>query len=138
MEQMLNITTTDSAQAAYTEVKVENDRIVVTIRQLDGLVLDTFTIADRSAVEFVGVQGRQGETANTTDIRFLASVIGDYKDYAEVGFEVACNGETLVSSCKYVYDSVLADNQTVSAKQYGGDYFICYTAKGLACQWDRR
>lgn len=69
---------------------------------------------------------------SSTDIRFLASVIGDYKDYAEVGFEVACNGETLVTSCKYVYESVLADNQTVSAKQYGGDYFICYTAKELA------
>lgn len=44
MEEIMLIKTPASEQASYTEVSVSESAITVTVRQLDGLVLDNFTI----------------------------------------------------------------------------------------------
>jgi hypothetical protein len=44
VEECLLMATPDNHQAAYTVVSVEKDRLVMTVKQLDGLVLDQFTI----------------------------------------------------------------------------------------------
>ncbi len=46
VEACQTIITPTSAQAAYTTVTVKENELVLTIKQLDGLVLDTFTIVD--------------------------------------------------------------------------------------------
>ncbi len=44
VEECVLMVTPDNHQAAYTVVSVENDRLVMTIKQLNGLVVDEFTI----------------------------------------------------------------------------------------------
>ena len=132
LEQMLNITTSDSAQPAYTEVRVDGDRLVMTIRQLDGLILDTFTIEDRPEVVVEGFQTALGEAENTADVRFVASMKGDYRNYESVGFELTYNGKSVSKSCHYVYEGIMAAGELLDPSAYGADYFFCYTIGDIA------
>ena len=70
MECMMNIVTTDNLLPAYTVVEVEGDNLVVTTRQVDGLVLDTFTIVDNSHSSEDGVTALYGNTLELgTDVK---------------------------------------------------------------------
>lgn len=51
VEEMYNIVIPTAEQAAYTTVEVDEGNLVVTTKQLDGLVLDRFTITDSDIVK---------------------------------------------------------------------------------------
>ena len=57
--------TPDNHQAAYTVVSVEKDRLVMTIKQLNGLVLDEFTIQGTAEPE---EQETTEETVETEEV----------------------------------------------------------------------
>ncbi len=51
IEEMFSITIPELTQAAYTTVSVDNNNLVVTTKQINGLVLDTFTIEAEEPVD---------------------------------------------------------------------------------------
>ena len=63
VEECMTILTPDNNQPAYTVVSVKDDRIVMTVKQINGYVLDEFTIAadaDKVANEGNGEQNNGG------------------------------------------------------------------------------
>lgn len=71
---------------------------------------------------YVGVQKN-----DEADIRFAATLKGDYRDYEAIGFEFVDGDNVGEVSCKYVYSSLLAGGEKVYPSANGGDWFFCYT-----------
>lgn len=82
VEECLLITTPVAQQSAYTTVKVNGDKLVMTVKQIDGLILDSFTILAS------GEKGHVGEE----------EVINVKEATCEDGY----TGDTICSHCKKV------------------------------------
>ena len=77
-----------------------------------------------------GLQDRV-EADGLTDVRFLASLKGDYQDYEALGFEFGYQEHNATANCKYVYTSIKAGDDLVTPDLYEADYFFCYTIYNL-------
>ena len=82
---------------------------------------------DRPDMVFEGLQTASGEAENTADVRFVASMKGDYRDYASVGFEFTYNEVISELSCSCVYNGIMAEGNLITPDLYEADYFFCYT-----------
>ena len=131
VEECQTIISPNDAIPTYTEVKIDGDRIVMTVRQVDGLVLDEFTIINQPEVVVEGFQTGAADEENKVDTRFVATLKGDYRDLEALGFEITCNGKTVDTNCYHLYESILAGGEPITAGSYGGDYFYCYTLKNI-------
>ena len=78
-----------------------------------------------------GLQDRV-EADGLTDVRFLASLKGDYQDYEALGFEFGYQEHNATANCKYVYTSIKAGDDLVTPDLYEADYFFCYTIYNLS------
>ena len=65
VEECLLIATPESRQATYTVVSVEDDRLVMTVKQLNGLVVDEFTILAASESDVTEDTVADPDTADT-------------------------------------------------------------------------
>lgn len=131
VEECMTILTPNDAIPTYTEVKVDGDKIIMTVRQIDGLVLDEFTIEDRPEVVVEGFQTKNGTTENRADARFVATLRGDYRDLEALGFEFTYGEKTVTVDCNHVYTDIIAGGETITPDIYGGDYFFCYTLRNM-------
>ncbi|MBQ8818917.1 MAG: metallophosphoesterase family protein [Clostridia bacterium] len=66
-EMFMNMLTPYSEQPTYTSVEVEDNKIVVTIKQVDGLVLDKFTLVDNSEPDTDEENKNNGTTNGNED-----------------------------------------------------------------------
>lgn len=131
VEECITVISPYDAIPTYTEVKIDGDKIVMTVRQIDGLVLDSFTIEDRPEVVVEGFQTKDAVIENRADARFVATLRGDYKDLETLGFEFTYGGKTVSVDCNHVYTSIIAAEKTLTPDSFGGDYFFCYTLKNM-------
>jgi hypothetical protein len=131
VEECMTIVSPHDSIPSYTEVKVDGDRIVMTVRQLDGMVLDEFTILNQPEVVVEGFQIGAAEQEDCVDAHFVATLKGDYKDLDSIGFEVICNGKKVEADCFYVYESLRAGEELLTPDLYGGNYFFCYTVRNI-------
>ena len=77
-----------------------------------------------------GLQERV-EDDGLTDVRFLASLKGDYKGYEALGFEFAYGESTATAECRYVYTGIKAGEKLITPDLYEADFFFCYTLYNL-------
>lgn len=78
------------------------------------LQLYTQRSTDGTAVRFIGTFG---DINNAKDIAL----------YDSVGFEFTSNGKDNTLNAGYIYETVVADGNTISAEVYGAQYFFCIT-----------
>ena len=73
-------------------------------------------------------------------MRFSAVMSQSYENYDKAGFifeylegpDTDLVGKTSTQYCEHVYTSIMAAGETVSATEYGGDYFFCFTINDLS------
>ena len=73
------LATPTPTQSAYTTVTVKNDKIVVTTKQINGFVLDSFTIEDKNASSDTS-EDQNGEITDTSTEASDGSVSADPED----------------------------------------------------------
>jgi len=122
IEEMFSITIPELTQAAYTTVSVDNNNLVVTTKQLNGLVLDTFTIeaeevVDEATLAAQAVAEKIDEIGTITEENYLEKEqeIAD----AETALEelIATYGEEAADS---IADSV----EVLNSKRETYEYFV--------------
>ena len=87
-------------------------------------------------IQVEGLQHRVEVDATTgvqsTDVRFVASMKGEYTDYESIGFSFVYDGKTATPSCQYVYTGLMAAGEMIYPDRYEANYFFCYTIEDLA------
>jgi predicted phosphodiesterase len=81
------LATPTPTQAAYTTVTVKNDKIVVTTKQINGFVLDSFTIEDKNASSDTS-EDQIGEITDTSTEASDGSVSADPEDENSGSFTI--------------------------------------------------
>lgn len=118
---LVNITGTGNQQVGF---NWQNTTKTYTLKQ-----------AERLYTETVGCQTSAVAADGTYSVRF-SGVMGDYTQFTSVGFAIDwVNAEggkkSATATCTTVYESLLANEVTVSATEKGGQYFFCFTINGL-------
>ena len=81
------LATPTPTQSAYTTVTVKNDKIVVTTKQINGFVLDSFTIEDKNASSDTS-EDQSGEITDTSTEASDGSVSADPEDENSGSFTI--------------------------------------------------
>ena len=108
-EEMAVIVTQEKEQSSYAVFDVTEKYIKVTVKQLDGLVLDTFTIMEKE--EEKPVEDREVESVYNDDFHYFT-----YKDLNSLGIWETENSGNLTSPKAPSFSSLrlkLADRQSV-------------------------
>ena len=108
MEKMQTVVNNDNLMPCYTVIDVKEDGLTMTVRQADGLILDTFTITEEAYVP---------EEEPDVEIPGYGAVPGDYADATKYPFVVFANGEfvgaaTSWSGIKTVAQEALVNGTT--------------------------
>ena len=107
-EEMAVIVTQEKEQSSYAVFDVTEKYIKVTVKQLDGLVLDTFTILDEENAE---VETEEADLVYNDDFHYFT-----YADFAALGLWETENSEYLSGAKAPSFSSLrleLADRQSV-------------------------
>jgi len=100
VEEMLTIATPHSEQPSYATVKVSGNKLIMTVKQIDGLVLDSFEIlADVEKADHAGTLSTQGAKDPTCGEE---GYTGD--KYCSLCGKIAEKGQVIPATEEHVYD----------------------------------
>ena len=119
----------DTATKALAMPKVRLDSTPTPCKLVEG---QFGYVSPESNVNTEGVQDYTNEATDTADIRFVASLKGDYRTCSGAGFEFTYGGNTKEVECNYVYETLNSKEGTISPDDYEADYFFCYTLRNIS------
>ncbi len=88
-----------------------------------------------------GADGVTGTSDDTYDLRYVFGVQKLAKTDTAIGFELSIKslGETVITEdqiiyCPFIYESIQADGETVSAKDYNAEYLFTLVISGIPAE----